>query len=367
MKPMVLLFWLLPVVGNVYVLWHIWRLLPAMPWVKTLVVVLMVCAFLLLFAGVMGIRMGLSMPLQTVVYEIGTSWLVILLYLFMAFLLLDVGRWLRWVPASLLKDSVAGSLGILGLMLVLFCYGNMRYHHKQRQPLELKTEKKMARSQKMVMMSDLHLGFHNRRAAFARWVDLVNAEHPDLILIAGDIIDVSTAPLEEEGVAEEFRRLNAPVIACWGNHEHYAGASRSSDFYRDAGIILLRDSVMEWGDICIVGREDRSKQRRKPLADLMKGIDRSKYVILLDHQPYHLEEAEKNGVDFQLSGHTHHGQIWPISWITDALYECASGEWQRGKTRYYVSSGMGIWGGKFRIGTRSEYVVATLEQKSSND
>ena len=85
------------------------------------------------------------------------------------------------------------------------------------------------------------------------------------------------------------------------------------------------------------------------------------YSIVLDHQPYNLDRAEAAGVDFQLSGHTHRGQVWPISWITDRIYECSWGSHQRGSTQFYVSSGIGIWGGKFRIGTQSEYVVATLK------
>ena len=68
-------------------------------------------------------------------------------------------------------------------------------------------------------------------------------------------------------------------------------------------------------------------------------------------------------IDFQLSGHTHRGQVWPISWITDAIYECSWGIHQRGNTHYYISSGLGIWGGKFRIGTQSEYVVTTLRNE----
>ena len=95
----------------------------------------------------------------------------------------------------------------------------------------------------------------------------------------------------------------------------------------------------------------------------MKQADRSKFTILLDHQPYHLEQAERQKIDFQFSGHTHHGQVWPISWITESIYECAFGSHQRGQTHYYVSSGIGIWGGKFRIGTRSEYVVVTINNK----
>ena len=92
----------------------------------------------------------------------------------------------------------------------------------------------------------------------------------------------------------------------------------------------------------------------------MQKADRTRYCILLEHQPFHLEQAERQQIDFQFSGHTHYGQVWPISWVTDAMYECAYGQHQRGETHYYVSSGLGIWGGKYRIGTRSEYVVVTV-------
>ena len=212
-------------------------------------------------------------------------------------------------------------------------------------------------------MSDLHLGYHNRKAEFARWVKLVNTEKPDLILIAGDIIDVSVRPLMEEKVWEEFRKLRAPVFACLGNHEYYSGDANAERFFRESGIQLLRDSVATINGINIIGRDDRTNLRRKRVAQLMARVDTSRYTILLDHQPYQLEEAELAGVDFQLSGHTHYGQVWPISWIEDAIYEDAYGPWQRGKTQYFVTSGIGIWGGKFRIGTRSEYLVAELHNK----
>jgi predicted MPP superfamily phosphohydrolase len=80
-----------------------------------------------------------------------------------------------------------------------------------------------------------------------------------------------------------------------------------------------------------------------------------------------LEQAEQQHVDFQFSGHTHHGQIWPISWITEHVYECAFGRHQRSNTQYYVTSGIGLWGGKFRIGTRSEYVVAYVQNDAQNN
>ena len=191
-------------------------------------------------------------------------------------------------------------------------------------------------------------------------MDMILKEKPDFVLIAGDIIDRSIRPLEEDKMAEEFKRINVPVIACLGNHEYYAGEPNSLAFYKEAGITLLRDSSVLVDSIQIIGRDDRSNFRRKKTSQLVENTDKGKYTILLDHQPYNLEEAEQNGIDFQLSGHTHHGQVWPISMITERVYECAFGSWKRGNTDYYVSSGIGIWGGKFRIGTRSEYVVATI-------
>jgi hypothetical protein len=170
-------------------------------------------------------------------------------------------------------------------------------------------------------------------------------------------------------MAEAFREIEAPVYACLGNHEYYTGEPLARQFYHDAGIHLLRDSCALAGNLLIIGRDDRTNQHRKNLGKLMaearaQGVRTdTAFTILLDHQPHALEQAEHAGIDLQLSGHTHRGQVWPISWITDRIYECSWGPWQRGKTRYYVSSGIGIWGGKFRIGTQSEYAVITIDNK----
>ena len=360
MKMGWLFFMLLPLAVSGYVLWHVYQLLPLSPWWRWAIVALMAASFFLLFIG-FGRRLDtMSMPLATAVYEVGTSSLIILLYLFMLFLVLDLGRLIHLVPSSLLKASWAGTAMVAGIMLTVFIYGNIHYHHKVRQPLTLTTSKHLSKPMRLVMMSDLHLGYHNRRNELHRWVDILNAEQPDLILIAGDIIDRSIRPLEEEKMWEEFRLLKVPVVACIGNHEYYAGEPGSLDFYQKAGIRLLRDQVLICGDLAIIGRDDRFKPHRKSVKALMAAVTPDKYTILLDHQPYHLEHAEQAGIDFQLSGHTHHGQVWPISWITESVYEKAFGPYQKGNTHYYITSGIGLWGGKFRIGTRSEYVVADI-------
>lgn len=356
-----IIFGVLPIVGLVYALWHIWQMLPLGNAWRTAITVLCVAAFLMMFLNFSKTIERMPLWLASTVYEIGNSAIFVLLYLVILFLLLDIGRLLHIVPRQWLHANGTASLAILALMVAIFSYGNWNYRHKVRQPLSLSSHDKLSAPKRIVMLSDLHLGYHNRKAELHRWVDIINAEKPDLILVGGDIIDISVKPLLEQNMAAELRRLNAPVIACLGNHEYYSGDSLAQQFYRDAGITLLRDSATVVQGINIIGRDDRTNPHRMNLRALVRKYPlQGRYTILLDHQPYHLEQAEQCGIDFQFSGHTHHGQVWPASWVTELLYEDAFGPLTKGTTQYYVSSGMGIWGGKFRIGTRSEYVVATL-------
>ena len=344
-----------------YVSWHVWRLLPFSTPVKVAVMLLMLAALACMVFQFKSDSVPLG--LATAMYEIGNSWLVIMFYLLMAFLLLDIGRLVHLVPAAWLRDNAVTTAALTGLMLITFIAGNIHYHNKQRQEINLTTEKRLERPLKIVMLSDMHAGFHNRRAELARWVDLINGEHADLILIAGDIIDGNVRPLLAQGTAEELKRLNAPTVACLGNHEYITGIDKSLELLAQTGITILRDDTLSVAGVTVIGRDDRSNFGRKSVNALMQGLSSDTYTILLDHQPYHLEEAEQNGVDLQLSGHTHRGQVWPLNWVTKKLYECDYGQWRRGKTDYYVSSGIGIWGGKFRIGTDSEYAVINVVRR----
>jgi len=362
MKIFLLLFLLLPIVGCTYVGWHVWYLLPIGNWLRTIVVALLVGAFCVLLVNFSVGLNSVPMPLARVMYAVGTSSVIILLYLFMLFIVLDVLRLVGVVPSSLLNSSWRGTALVVGLMTALFIYANLNYHRKVCQPLEIATAKPLRKPVRLMLLSDLHLGYHNTRADLKKWIDIILREAPDYVLIAGDIVDISTRPLLEEDMASEWRRLPMPVYACPGNHDYYADLEKSRCFFREAGIRLLRDESVELDEgIVVVGRDDRTNARRKSVEGLMDSVAKDKFSILLDHQPYNLENAEKAGVDFQLSGHTHYGQVWPISWIEDLLYEDAFGPLTKGKTQYYVTSGIGIWGGKFRIGTRSEYIILTVK------
>ena len=230
-----LLFMVLPLVGIAYVCWHVWAVLPLATVWKLLIIMVGIACFLLLFVNFRGFLERLPLPLARVSYEVGTSSIFVIMYLVILFLLLDLGRLVRLVPRSWLYDNGVTSLAILGLMVTVFLCANIHYKNKVRVPLELKTSKALAKDYTIVMVSDLHIGYHNTRHDLANWIDMINAEHPDLVLIAGDIIDMSMRPLIEENMAEEFHRLQAPVYACLGNHEHFGKSPQAKEFYPVSG------------------------------------------------------------------------------------------------------------------------------------
>lgn len=363
MKFAFIIFLILPIAGQAYVMLRTWQLLPAIPALRMAVVGLMALAFIIFFVAMSGTINHWPMTLATAAYEVGTSWLIILLYLFLAFLCLDVLRLCHILPSTSLQANGRLAAGLAIALAALFSYAYYHYNDKKRVETTVKTTKPMDKDLKLVLVSDLHLGYHNSRADLHRWLTMLKAEKPDAILIGGDIIDGSYRPVAEERMAEEFHSLGIPVFACLGNHDYYTGLSADLQFCREAGIKVLRDTTTTLGDITIVGRDDRTNAQRKPLSDVLQGSDKRRFMLELDHQPYHLEEAEKNGVDFEFAGHTHYGQVWPISWITDAVYEDAFGPLRKGHTDYYVSSGLGIWGAKFRIGTQSEYLVLNIKRQ----
>lgn len=356
-----------------YTFYRVWMMMP--PTVAGRVF-LVIFAILAMAAPFVALALGSKMPdsVTGFLYKFGTSWLIIFLYLLIILLVADLIRVTHLLPiGKYMYNSITGLIGLALITTLIIGSGYLTYQKKKRVELDLRSEKLASNSResghgelKAIFVSDLHLGFAIGKKELDRWIGMINAEEPDVVLIGGDLIDNNVDILFKKNFAGSFKNLKTKwgVYAVPGNHEYISGIEKSEDFYKQAGITLLKDStILIDNSIYITGRDDRTNPERRELVELISGIDKNKPLILLDHQPLHLEEAEKNGIDIQLSGHTHKGQVWPISLITNLLFEKSYGEYQKGDTRYYISSGLGIWGGKFRIGTRSEYVVLRISAK----
>jgi len=192
---------------------------------------------------------------------------------------------------------------------------------------------------------------------------MINAQEPDLIFIIGDLIDNSIVPVKNQQMQEELSLLKARsgVYMALGNHEYISGIEDCMQFLTLTPIHVLKDTVVALPNgIQIVGRNDRSVRSREKLNQLIRDINPDHPVIVLDHQPVEINEAVDIQSDLLICGHTHNGQVWPLNWLTNRMFEIGYGYEKRKQTHIYVTSGLSLWGPPFRIGTQSEMVVFHL-------
>jgi uncharacterized protein len=313
-----------------------------------------------------------------VVTWIGSFWLGIMVYSFLIVLLIDLVRladhFFHFFPVFLFADYQKTKLVVLFISVCIVALTVTAGFINARLPrikhLDITINKKVNgdKSLKIVMVSDIHMGTLIAKRRINYMTGKINGLKPDLILFAGDMVDEDLAPVIRRNLGEMLSQLKAKygVYGITGNHEYIGGAEPAVKYLTAHGIRMLRDTAILVDDyFYLVGRDDKDKPRftgkeRKPLEDIMENVDRSYPVILMDHQPFKLEKAVEQGVDLQLSGHTHHGQLWPFNYITTAIYELSWGYRQIGQTHFYVSSGFGSWGPPIRLGNRPEIVEISV-------
>lgn len=320
----------------------------------------------------MGIGEYLPVKITSVLHRFGLTWLIIVVYLVFGFLLLDLLRATKLLPIDQFMHSSWIGLAVFSVTIAsIMIFGNVNYHKKLRVELPITIEKyRGEKPLKIVFISDLHLGYTISKGEFEKWVELINQENPDIVLIGGDIVDNSIRPLIKGGFAESFKKIKSKhgVYTCLGNHEYISNRAKSMDFLAKAGVTVLKDSSALIDDLFyVVGRDDFHGSNRKSLEQLIAPLDKTKPIIVLDHQPIKLQEAMKNDIDLQLSGHTHRGQIWPVNWLTDMIFDISHGYTKCDDTHYFVSMGIGCWGGKFRIGSRSDYAVIEISAEKQEE
>lgn len=309
---------------------------------------------------------------------IGSFWIAAMIYLLMAVLCIDllrvINHFLPFFPSVITKNYAQAkyilSACVTGLVVVILLAGHINSLVPRVRRIELSVAKQAGKMRMLsiVMVSDVHLGAIVGRSRFDHIAEKINGLNPDLILLAGDIVDEDLAPVIRQNLGESLRKLKAPlgVYAITGNHEYIGGVVEACKYLTDHNIVMLRDRSVKIDDaFYLVGREDRmieqrSANQRKKLTELMATVDKTYPVILMDHQPFGLSEAVAAGVDLQISGHTHYGQLWPWNHVVERVYELPWGYRKIGGTHFYVSNGVGTWGPPVRIGNRPEIVDIRL-------
>lgn len=302
----------------------------------------------------------------------GSFWLAFMIYFLMAVLLIDLGRlviyFLPSKPGFIVTNYADFKkylfLAVLAITSIVVIVGHINALLPRVTRVDIKINKKAGQLKTLhiAAASDIHMGTLVGPRRTAKLVQMLNERKADLILLAGDIVDEDLAPVIHYDLGRSLLKLKAPlgVYAITGNHEYIGGADSAVKYLEEHGIKMLRDTAIKINEsFYLAGRNDRDSKRfsakeRKDLEKVLEGVDFSFPVIMMDHQPFNLQKVVEAGVDFQLSGHTHHGQLWPFNYITKAIYEVSWGYKQKGDSHFYVSSGYGGWGPSVRSGNRPE-------------
>lgn len=360
-----------------YVCWRGFQALPNKRWMRLLYLLLFAIELTIYFIGFIFHEDLPDNLMIGIEYFCGT-WYVATIYIALILLVLEILRFSNkkypWFPKGITDHWRETKLTLFFAIIIGVTALLIHAYQTVQQPkvtdiyLTLPKKSSSRDSLKVVMMSDLHIGEMIGKKNVQRFVKMSNAQHPDLVVIAGDIIDYESRFAENAHIEDDLRQLKAPlgVYGIYGNHEYRANRFAKFRWFAKTGITFLVDSIVSPDStFTLIGRDDFvNHANRMTLHSLMKAVDNSKPTIVLEHQPWSFDELAMNHVDLGLYGHTHNGQLWPYPLLLKFIYECPYGYYKKGTTQFYVSSGIGIAGAPYRVGTISELVVLHIRFKN---
>ncbi len=287
-----------------------------------------------------------------------------MLFLLMSVIVVDI--------ASLFvknNPKVLGSLAIL-LAVVVSCYGIWNATNKRIREVDIPL-KGLTSEIKAALLTDIHIGHFWGVKTLQNVVAKTNAQHPDVIFISGDLFDgkirlnkASLAPLQN---------LNAPVYFVEGNHDGYSGAKEIKQKLREIGVQVLENEVTHFSQLQLIGLNHmladsksvdmHATGARSTIKSALEKLNLfpNKPTVLLHHSPDGIKYANEHGVDLYLAGHTHAGQIFPVNFIAELMFDYNKGLHNYKRTKIYVSQGVGTFGPPMRVGTISEITILNLK------
>ena len=304
---------------------------------------------------------------------IGNYYLGLMIYVAITLLLI-------FIINLIFKNSISNNIRIVeGFIVIIFVvfitiYGNINSSiiHTTKYEVNINKESNL-KELKIVMVADMHLGYNKGFKLVKDMVSKINKEKPDIVLMAGDFFDNDYDALDKpKKMIKELKKIKTKygVYSVYGNHDvkekillgftfqdnkQKHSDTRMDDFLKKSNIKILDDEYVKINDIYIYGRPDYAKYKnRKSVDELIKTMDTSKPIIVVDHQPKELDKLSKAKVDLDLSGHTHDGQIFPLSLLVKLVYKNSCGIKKFDNMTSIVTSGVGLYGPNMRVLTKAE-------------
>ncbi len=265
----------------------------------------------------------------------------------------------------------------LGFSVVYLSVAYVLCSHVWQTNYQLRTEKDLG-TLRIALIADSHIGTTFDGEGFAGHLRTIEQQHPDLLVVAGDFVDDGTGKEDMLRACRALGEMEVPlgVWYAYGNHDR--GYSRDTEYtaselektLRDNGVHILKDEAeLVDGRFYVAGRCDRSFGVRKSMEELLSGLEKDKYIIVIDHQPNDYENEANSAADLVLSGHTHGGQLIPITYVGELfrILDSTYGHENRKGTDFIVTSGISDWELLFKTGTRSEYVIIDVTEDGETD
>jgi predicted MPP superfamily phosphohydrolase len=249
---------------------------------------------------------------------------------------------------------------VIPVVVVTFGLVNHQRLRTTEYAIDVPRKSSQIRRLKIVFIADIHLNAITADDLLERLVDRVNAARPDVVLIGGDVLEGDRPDEDTRGYEAQFRRIRAKygVFAAPGNHDR---RSSRGGFFERARIRLLEDEVERVDNaFYVAGRVDRRSEARKSAQELLRRTPADLPIILIDHRPSDFESVSRSAVDVQLSGHTHHGQVFPANFVTQYQNPLSWGHLKKGHAHLFVTSGVQLWGPPVRTSGVAEVMVINV-------
>lgn len=279
-----------------------------------------------------------------IIYTISALWVGVLLFLFFSLLIYELIRPFYTLPyAGFIILAITIALSIISIMNA----STIAVKH-----INIPLGKNITIAQ----ISDLHIGTIRNSDYLKEVAQKINEEDPDIVMITGDLVDAS-APLHKS-MFSPFNQLRAPIYFVTGNHETYEGVDKVYALFEGTKITPLKNQVVRWDGIQVVGIEFSTDKNY--LKEQLSKLNITSPSILMYHPPMSMEDAKAAGINLQLSGHTHNGQIFPFNFIVQLVFNKIRGLYDLNNFYLYVSPGTGTWGPYMRLGSRNEITIIHL-------
>jgi len=356
-------------IPNIYVFIRIWQLFINKGYRRYYTLIYIILALIYPLSNI--ISDGGTGIIASTLSDMADYILPFYLYIFLFVLAFDIfliiNLLFRFLPAGLMKSflfkltalSVILSLSALVVVLGVINFNAIRTSEYQ---IEVPARASKMRNLRIAFAADFHLQEETNIRFVERFKQKISDIDPDILLLGGDIVEGNRQSADMVRIEILIKQIKTKygVFAVLGNHDYYAGQG-AQNFFREAGIKVLRDTIIVVdSSFNLAGRDDSRSRSRKSIAELIKSADNSLPIIVIDHRPTEIDQVSKTSADVQLSGHTHNGQLFPINLITNKVYELSWGYMKKGNTHFFVTSGIRLWGPPVRTTGKSEIMVIDI-------